>query len=1141
MKRKLLLAALCVVGAIGGGNFLKAQTAWTDVTSVITNPSFESDNAVSNATTNGLNNAKVTGWTVLPTTSVSNAQAAVVNKSSTLSVLSGSDGATADSKYFYVRQNWNATGNFGIQQVIAAGENQLPAGLYMLTCKIKTSSSSPANSKWTLSIQEGNKTAVTNTNAGSAAEWLNNGVVIYKESAETPLTISAYMVAGASGKDQHYAMLLDDFELKYVSPEVYDAVTEDNPLDMSGVIYNANIYNANQDNIPRGWQEFGRANAGNTHRTEGTGDTQLEGWAGNNVTNLSIDYYQTVAGLPNGKYSATAYAHDSNDKGAYVYIYSDGTRQQVDMGKDYADLTTPVLLVKNGSVNIGIKAESIGGTWMTGDNFRLTYVGADLTALASDLSELKTQASTLASDETYENIVGVERTNLEALSSLTAAAETRTAYNAAITTAQATIDAFTAAKASYDSYVAEKAYAESLGVTVSTSVPSSSSDAVAAVKSIKVEEYDYISSEYPQDFSSTYLATPTTNTFDALNAQHWSGKTQSYFDFWNGSAASRELTYKIKLPEGKYIIRAAGRGQANSASKVYLTDGTSTVYFPMNGDTGLGINKAGATSFDAADAAGFANNNNGRGWEWRYLLIELNEETEVTLTLKGEVNNSWIGACNFALLATADNSAINAAAYETTKTAAESALADEQYVNIIGSERSALSDAIATDVSAGTSTVYDAAKTAIETATSTFTAAKGAYDTWVTTKDATYVELPYASATKFAAIATAQTAGDAISANDATAKTAAVVSAYRKYVESNALAEGVAGATQITISDPNMEVTYDGTNKKFGAWAVIGQTNGTIQLLSNQSFTDGDGKNDYKYADIYKSDNNAGIQQTVNLEPGKYLLTVTARANTTTDAGFQVFAGSAVKEISRIGNTGGVFDRGWNDASVEFFVSETSDVNIGVQAYNGKDIWWSATRFRLVKIADIKKSSANLKGYKTFYNADLNYEADENTEVYIAAAPEKGYVSLTKMEADRVIPAGTPVILKTSNTTDYKITLTPTTASSSNDFSANVLKVAETAGTIDGAYILAYTTADGLGFYNYTGSLDAGDVYLTAAAGSGSNVRLSIVADGETTGIAGVDAEAGKDTEAIYNMAGQRVDGSYKGIVIKNGKKYMIK
>ena len=185
----------------------------------------------------------------------------------------------------------------------------------------------------------------------------------------------------------------------------------------------------------------------------------------------------------------------------------------------------------------------------------------------------------------------------------------------------------------------------------------------------------------------------------------------------------------------------------------------------------------------------------------------------------------------------------------------------------------------------------------------------------------------------------------------------------------------------------------------------------------------------------------------------------------------------------------------------------------------------------------VKTSSANLQGYKTFYNAEFNYEVDENTDIYIAAAPNNGYVSLTKVDADRIIPAGTPVILKTAN--QYDITLTPTAAISSNEFDGNVLKVAETTGAINGAYILAYTKADGLGFYNFTGSLDAGDVYLTAAAGA--NVRLGIIADGEATGIAGVNAETDKANEATYNMAGQRVDGSYKGIVIKNGKKILVK
>ena len=45
--------------------------------------------------------------------------------------------------------------------------------------------------------------------------------------------------------------------------------------------------------------------------------------------------------------------------------------------------------------------------------------------------------------------------------------------------------------------------------------------------------------------------------------------------------------------------------------------------------------------------------------------------------------------------------------------------------------------------------------------------------------------------------------------------------------------------------------------------------------------------------------------------------------------------------------------------------------------------------------------------------------------------------------------------------------------------------------------------------------------------------------DGESTGIA--DVKIGAVNGAAYNMTGQQVDASYKGIVIQNGKKYVQK
>lgn len=46
--------------------------------------------------------------------------------------------------------------------------------------------------------------------------------------------------------------------------------------------------------------------------------------------------------------------------------------------------------------------------------------------------------------------------------------------------------------------------------------------------------------------------------------------------------------------------------------------------------------------------------------------------------------------------------------------------------------------------------------------------------------------------------------------------------------------------------------------------------------------------------------------------------------------------------------------------------------------------------------------------------------------------------------------------------------------------------------------------------------------------------------DEETTGITNVNAAESND-DTLYNLAGQKVNAAYKGIVIKNGKKYLVK
>lgn len=180
-------------------------------------------------------------------------------------------------------------------------------------------------------------------------------------------------------------------------------------------------------------------------------------------------------------------------------------------------------------------------------------------------------------------------------------------------------------------------------------------------------------------------------------------------------------------------------------------------------------------------------------------------------------------------------------------------------------------------------------------------------------------------------------------------------------------------------------------------------------------------------------------------------------------------------------------------------------------------------------------SSAELQGYKTFYDAKNNYKVDDNTTIYMAKSVSKTSVSLQAVEG-KIVPKGTPVILKTTNTTDYKISLTLTAEATTADFSGNLLKAA--AAESSGLYILAYTTADGLGFFKYTDALTPGQVYVDVPAEAKG--RLMIDEEDEAMAISELASDEEEDGVA-YNLAGQPVGDDYKGIVIKNGKKYIQK
>ena len=192
-------------------------------------------------------------------------------------------------------------------------------------------------------------------------------------------------------------------------------------------------------------------------------------------------------------------------------------------------------------------------------------------------------------------------------------------------------------------------------------------------------------------------------------------------------------------------------------------------------------------------------------------------------------------------------------------------------------------------------------------------------------------------------------------------------------------------------------------------------------ILNSEPLTDSDESTEYSYFDANTWNDSGTMEvdahQTIQLPAGRYMLTAAGRASANgdvektavradgttwkwntgadikgtvwegafTETGaedpqnyFQLYAttyeGKTTSQsfLELVGNAGGIFNNGWNDASVFFTMPSTGDVTIGVRAAtNVKERWASATRFRLTRLGD---ATLYLDENETF-TTELNWDA----------------------------------------------------------------------------------------------------------------------------------------------------------------------
>ena len=176
--------------------------------------------------------------------------------------------------------------------------------------------------------------------------------------------------------------------------------------------------------------------------------------------------------------------------------------------------------------------------------------------------------------------------------------------------------------------------------------------------------------------------------------------------------------------------------------------------------------------------------------------------------------------------------------------------------------------------------------------------------------------------------------------------------------------------------------------------------------------------------------------------------------------------------------------------------------------------------------------------YTTFYTSEGAYKVPEDgsAKAYAGTMESGKDTDVLKMtDVGSIIHKGEAVILRASTNS---ITLMPSCCKDAASQSSVLTGTDEamTLGANDYALSLGQR---GVGFYLWDGKkIGANKAYLTLDSASKAKV-FTFKFDGGAEGIA--SPEAAPDAAAAYNLFGMRAGHGYKGIVIKNGKKYVVK
>lgn len=378
----------------------------------------------------------------------------------------------------------------------------------------------------------------------------------------------------------------------------------------------------------------------------------------------------------------------------------------------------------------------------------------------------------------------------------------------------------------------------------------------------------------------------------------------------------------------------------------------------------------------------------------------------------------------------------------------------------------------------------------------------------------------------------------------------------------------------------NENVAFSGKPVNYGGLYIVGHKETTAATSVAKSLKD-----------VKLGDQTYQINYGIKL-PGAYTKVIATKASEITKDAIAFDAGCA--GTLYVYAEGTAVDRGivvyFNGEEKQKFTSATKGEQFTASVTNDQAGTYYITAVSAAQIYAVKfvptKETASTKSIKlpeqgvmTFSDVHA-WTVPAGLKAYIAGGQKENQkdetITLTLTEVE-TIPACTGVILEGKGGESYDLTSTDCGTAMKEDGSKSLVDLNYALRPVISDYTLektelAYTgvkDTDSKFFHNYilgvkdgmavfapteAGTLAAGKAYyrirrdqdklakaIKENPAAAKAIFFNFGGNGETTGINGIENEAKKNDGIMFNLAGQKVQKSYKGMVIMNGKKFINK